>query len=40
MQDKVKKLVDEALEERPSLFLIDLNISPANQIIVVLDGDE
>ncbi|HLS12661.1 MAG TPA: ribosome assembly cofactor RimP [Flavobacteriaceae bacterium] len=39
MQDKVKELVDKALEERPSLFLIDLNISPANQIIVVLDGD-
>jgi len=39
MQDKVKELLDEALEERPSLFLIDLNISPANQIIITLDGD-
>lgn len=39
MQDIVKKLLDEALKERPSLFLIDLNISPANQIIITLDGD-
>lgn len=39
MQEKVEKLLDEVLEEKPSLFLIALKISPANQIIIVLDGD-
>ncbi len=40
LQDKVEKLLDEALEERPSLFLIDLKISTANQITIIIDGDE
>ena len=39
LQDKVEKLLNEALEERPSLFLIDLKISPTNQINIVIDGD-
>lgn len=39
IKDKVEKLLDEALQERPSLFLIDLKISTANQIIIVIDGD-
>lgn len=39
IQDKVEKLLDGALQERPSLFLIDLKISSANQITIVVDGD-
>lgn len=40
LKDIVEKLLDEALKERPSLFLIDLKISTANQIIIVIDGDD
>ncbi len=36
---KVRELLDEALTERPDLFLIDFDISPANHIKVVIDGD-
>ncbi|RDK88759.1 ribosome assembly cofactor RimP [Marinirhabdus gelatinilytica] len=39
MQKKVEKLLDEALSQKPELFLIDLSISEANQIRVILDGD-
>ena len=38
-KEKVRELVDKALEERPSLFLIDLSISESNKIMVTLDGD-
>jgi ribosome maturation factor RimP len=37
--DKVKALVNEAIEENSELFLIDLKISTDNQILVVVDGD-
>lgn len=36
---KVRDLVDEALAENESLFLIDLSISTNNKIQVVVDGD-
>jgi ribosome maturation factor RimP len=36
----VEKLVEEAVQENPKLFLIDLKISSDNTIIVVVDGDE
>jgi ribosome maturation factor RimP len=39
MQDIVQKLLDEALEERSDLFLLDLSISLDNSIKVVIDGD-
>ncbi|MDN3723357.1 ribosome assembly cofactor RimP [Aequorivita sp. SDUM287046] len=39
MREKVAKLLENALEENTSLFLIDLNISDDNQIRVILDGD-
>ncbi|MDX1461708.1 MAG: ribosome assembly cofactor RimP [Marinirhabdus sp.] len=39
MRERVEELLNEALAEKPSLFLIDLSISDANQIRVVLDGD-
>lgn len=38
-EDSVKKLLAEALENRPDLFLIDLTISSSNAICVILDGD-
>ncbi|HIB47695.1 MAG TPA: ribosome assembly cofactor RimP [Flavobacteriaceae bacterium] len=40
MRKKVEELLNQALAEMPSLFLIDLSISEANQIRVVLDGDQ
>lgn len=37
---QVEALVKEALDENPSLFLIDLSVSGDNSIRVLLDGDE
>ena len=37
--NKVKALVDEALTENESLFLIELAISTNNKIQVIVDGD-
>lgn len=39
-QDLVRKLVDEAVGENDSLFLIDLSFLPSNKIKVIVDGDE
>ena len=39
-KEKVKALVQEALVENPSLFLIDLTIRGDNSIRVLLDGDQ
>lgn len=39
-QDKVKKLVDSALLENDSLFLIELSFLANNKIKVVIDGDQ
>jgi len=33
------QLLEEGLQERPSLFLVDLNISDSYKITVTLDGD-
>jgi ribosome maturation factor RimP len=38
-KEKVTELLNTALEERPSLFLIDFTISDANKIVITLDGD-
>ncbi|PHR13950.1 MAG: ribosome assembly cofactor RimP [Aequorivita sp.] len=40
MRERVAQLLENALEENKSLFLIDLNISEDNQIRVILDGDK
>lgn len=37
--EKVKSLLDKALEEHPSLFLIDFTVGGDNTIRVILDGD-
>ena len=38
-KEKVSELLNKALEERPSLFLIDLSISDSHKIMVTIDGD-
>lgn len=38
-KQQVEALLEQAIEERPSLFLIDLTITDAMKIIVTLDGD-
>ncbi|HJD86040.1 ribosome assembly cofactor RimP [Empedobacter falsenii] len=38
--NKVKQLIDEAIAENPSLFLIDWKITPDDKIIILADGDE
>jgi ribosome maturation factor RimP len=39
-QAKVRFLVEEALTENETLFLIDISISANNKINVIVDGDE
>ena len=39
MRAKVTELLNQALEENPSLFLIDMSISTDNKIRIILDGD-
>lgn len=39
LEEKVKKLLEKALQERQDLFLIDLSVLQDNQIRVVIDGD-
>ena len=38
-KEKVTRLLDKALEENESIFLIDFSISPSNKIKITLDGD-
>ena len=38
-KEKVNQLLEEALKEKPSVFLIDLTITSSFKIIVTLDGD-
>lgn len=40
LKEKVESLLGKALEEHPSLFLIDFTIGGDNTIKVVLDGDK
>ncbi|MGB1448693.1 MAG: ribosome assembly cofactor RimP [Flavobacteriaceae bacterium] len=39
-KEKVEELVQAALDENPSLFLIDLTVGGDNSIRVLLDGDQ
>jgi len=39
IREKVLELVNQALSEKPSIFLIDLAISETNKIVITLDGD-
>ncbi len=38
-KEKVLELLNDALKEKPSVFLIDLSINEANKITITLDGD-
>lgn len=38
-KQKVFELIEKGLEEKPSIFLIDLSISDGNKINITLDGD-
>lgn len=38
-ESTIKSLIDNGLQERPDLFLIDFKLSPDNKIYVVIDGD-
>ncbi|MES2545787.1 MAG: ribosome assembly cofactor RimP [Bacteroidota bacterium] len=38
-KDRVNQVLEEALKEKPSIFLIDLTITNSFKIIVALDGD-
>ena len=38
-KEKVLELLNEALKDKPSVFLIDLSINEANKITITLDGD-
>ncbi|MCC4213409.1 ribosome assembly cofactor RimP [Leeuwenhoekiella parthenopeia] len=40
LKERVKELLDEAFEEYTSLFLIDFSVKGANEISVIIDGDE
>ncbi len=39
-QELVKQLIDEAVAENPSLFLVEWSISADNAIQVLVDGDQ
>ena len=39
LKEKVESLLNKALEEHPSLFLIDFTVGGDNTIKVILDGD-
>ena len=38
-ESTIQALINDGLEERNDLFLIDLKISPENKINVIIDGD-
>ncbi len=40
MKEIVKNLLNKALEENKSLFLIDFKITEGNQIKIIIDGDQ
>ena len=40
LKDSVVRLLEEALNQRPSLFLIDYKIHQDNSIEIIIDGDQ
>ncbi|WP_241507227.1 ribosome assembly cofactor RimP [Aquimarina sediminis] len=40
LKDKVQSLLEGALQENPSLFLIESKIHPDNSIEIIIDGDD
>lgn len=39
-KEKVAQLIQQAMDENPSLFLIELDIQGNNEIRVIIDGDD
>jgi len=39
-RDSVRELLEEGLEKRPDLFLIDFEILEGNKIRIIIDGDK
>ena len=39
MKEEVQQLLQNALDDRPDLFLISMEVSESNQIRVIIDGD-
>ena len=39
-KEKVLELCNQGLAEKPAIFLIDLSISDANKITILIDGDQ
>ena len=39
-KEKVKQVVEEALQDKPAVFLIDLTITDSYKIIIGIDGDK
>jgi len=40
LKHKVEELINEALEKRPDIFVLDFNISDNNDIHLIIDGDK
>jgi len=40
LREKVTQLLQEAMDENPSLFLISLDIQSNNEVKVIIDGDQ
>ncbi|MDM1396665.1 ribosome assembly cofactor RimP [Myroides odoratimimus] len=40
LKSKVQELIDKALEEHTSIFIIDFTVSADNKITLTIDGDE
>lgn len=38
-KEKVVEIVEQKLEEKPSVFLIDIVVDDANKVTIVIDGD-
>ncbi|WP_445454859.1 ribosome assembly cofactor RimP [Flavobacterium sp. 25HG05S-40] len=38
-REKISSLLEEGLQQKPSLFLVDLTITEAFKVIITLDGD-
>ncbi len=38
-REKISSLLEEGLQQKPSLFLVDLTITDAFKVIITLDGD-
>jgi ribosome maturation factor RimP len=40
IEERVSQLVEEKIDDRPELFLVDVKMHPGNKLIILVDGDE